>query len=179
MEVWDSTTGLGTSQKKGISDGLGSCLKAEPGNEEGPVGLTAGEGTVPRPQTEEQATVAQEGFVQDRAARLGCGTDMVPELEVVRGDGVVRVRGLDVLGPRPHGRRRPGERCRQQQRKPEPGACHGAPVASLPGPGHVRAGSRERRPRDSQRVTWPRGSSAACREDGLASVNRQLLRERS
>lgn len=82
--------------------------------------------------TEEQVTVALEGLVEDGAAYLRGRTDVVLELEGVREDGVALLGGLDVLGPWPQGRRPPSERCRQQQRKPERGACHSPPVSSLP-----------------------------------------------
>lgn len=106
-------------------------------------------------RAEEQVTVALEGLVEDGAANLRGRTEMVLELEALREDGVPQLRGLNVLGPWPQGRRPPSERCRQQQRKPERGACHGPPVCfpSPSRPGHVTAWSGERCPRDNRRVT--------------------------
>lgn len=127
--------GLGKYQTKGVSRSLGSCPKASclrARNQAGHVQLTCGGRIEPRLRTEEQVTVAEESLVQDGAARLRGRTDVVLELKAVREDGVVPVGGLDVLGPRPQRRGPPSERCRQQQRKPESGSCHGPPVSSVP-----------------------------------------------
>lgn len=122
----------GKSPTKGVSGSLESCPKANrlrAQKQEGQVRLTCECRTLPRLGTEEQITVALESLIEDGTARLRGRSDVVLELEAGRGDGVVPVGGLDVLGPRPQGCGRPSERCRQQQREPEFGACHGPPVS--------------------------------------------------
>lgn len=115
-----------------VSGALSKAGSLRAQNQAGQGRLTCEGSTLPRLGTEEQVTVAMESLVEDGAAGLRGRSDVVLELEAVRGDGVVPVGGLDVLGPRPQGRGGPSERCRQQQREPEPGACHGPPVSSVP-----------------------------------------------